>query len=122
MSRVIVLALLLLGTVLVAHDCSLLVDRLNELAPSPLNMGKVAVALVCQCAALIFSGWYALFLTRRARLAATHSAAAFKLSLLPFVAPILLLIAGTTLLEIGLFCGEQSLNTRSRGGQVCPGR
>jgi hypothetical protein len=85
-----------------------------------LNLWEIATAAIIQCAALAFAVWYALLLIRRER-SLTHPLriASLKIQLLPFVVPVVLSLGSATLLEIGLFCGDQPFPS-IRGRPVCP--
>jgi hypothetical protein len=121
MGRVAALVFLVVCLGLLAYDGQLVLNRLAGASNlHEVNLWKVALAAVVQLFAIGFAAWYAFLLIR-----AEHSSSPFarnvslKFRLLPFVLPMLMSMASATLLEIGLFCGEQSFPS-VRGRSVCP--
>jgi hypothetical protein len=120
MTRVVALAFLIVCVGLLAYDGQLVLTRFGANSVYPLNLWKIAAAIIIQLASLAFAVWYALLLAQRKHMSA-HSGIATSLTvkLFPFVVPVVLSLASVTLLEIGLFCGDQQFPS-VRGRSVCP--
>ena len=117
MSRVIALGLAIACLGLLAFDGRLALNRFGAGGVQPLNLWKIAGAAAIQFAALTFAAWYALFLVRREGTGVQYPS--LRIRLLPFVVPVVLSLASVTLLENGLFCGDQPFPS-IRGRPVCP--
>ena len=117
MSRVIALGLAIACLGLLAFDGQLALSRVGASGFYPLNLWKIAGAAAIQLASLGFAAWYALFLVRRVGSSAQQLS--LRITLLPFIVPVVLLLLSATLLEIGLYCGDQPLPS-VRGRLVCP--
>ena len=119
MSRVIALGLVIACIGLLAFDGQLALSRVGATGVHPLNLWKLAGAAAIQLASLGFAAWYALFLFRRGGI--SRQQPSLRITLLPFIVPAVLLLLSATLLEIGLYCGDQPLPS-IRGRPVCPSR
>ena len=102
------------------HDLSLIAGRVGRGDLEPVRGWQIAFALLGQSAALATLAWAAFLIFRRRSWARQRIASTFVL--LPLVVPVVVLIAATTLLEIGLYCSNQSISTKARSGHVCPAR
>jgi hypothetical protein len=120
MSRIVALVLVVACLGLIGYDGQLVFDRLGGSGYPQLNLWKIAAAGVIQVFALGFATWYALLLIRTERSSSQISRnISLRSKLLPFVVPVVLSMLAVTLLEIGLFCGEQVFPS-VRGRSVCP--
>jgi len=106
---------------LLAYDSHLVMTRVATAGVHPISIWKIAIACIVQLSALGFAVWYAALLVRR-RLAPSQAVTEplLRFKVLPFIVPVVLAMASTTLLEIGLFCGDQPFPS-VRGRSVCSG-
>ena len=117
MSRVIAFGVAIACLGLLAFDGQLALSRVGAGGVHPINLWKIAVAAGIQFASLAFAAWYALFLFRNEGTWAQQLS--LRIKLLPFIVPVVVLLLSATLLEIGLYCGDQPLPS-VRGRPVCP--
>ena len=123
MTRLVVFAAVLVFLGLVAYDSDLILRRMGAGTGTtlPVDTAKVALAIGSQLTALALATWYSLVVARAEQNSdGLFFLASLRVKLIPLVVLAVFLILATSMLEIGLFCSDQSLQTRRRGGEVCP--
>jgi len=122
MTRVAAFVLLIACVCVLVYDGQLVLARVGAISAAPLSLWKIAAAIIIQLVALAFALWYLRFLDQRKQIPAQPaSSALLQAKLLPFVVPVVLSMASVTLLEIGLFCGDQAFPS-IRGRPTCHSR
>jgi hypothetical protein len=120
MTRIIAFVLLIACVGVFVYDAQLVLSRAGANGIVPLSLWKIAAAIIIQLVALAFALWYLRFLAQRKQTPAqSASSTLLQAKLLPFVVPVVLSMASVTLLEVGLFCGDQAFPS-IRGRPACP--